>query len=171
MNSAGLNTMAGLIRHCGFCLKEMIGDTIFLCEKCLRRAYCSKECQLADWSCSPNKKGQGHMTWCGTNYGEEDLDWKVSPVPGKGLGIMALRDLPKAYPILVEAPVEKTHPRVVELMPLGATIDEKFELNKFITILEEDYQEHSLFLRVSRLNHSCVPNAALFYINIDKVNW
>lgn len=29
--------------------------------------------------------------------GEEDLDWKVAPIPGKGLGIVALRDIPPKY--------------------------------------------------------------------------
>jgi len=168
MSSSGLDT-AGLIRHCGFCLTELTGDAIKLCRKCLKRTYCSKECQIADWSRSPTKKGQGHKTWCGTNYGEEDLDWKVTPVPGKGLGIIALRDLPKAYPILVEAPVEKTHPRVADLMPPGGTIDEKYEFNKFIASAVEG-NAHCLFLRVSRLNHSCVPNATHFYNNMDKVN-
>lgn len=30
-------------------------------------------------------------------YGEEDLDWTVVPIPGKGLGVVALRDIPPKY--------------------------------------------------------------------------
>ena len=30
-------------------------------------------------------------------YGEEDLDWTVVPIPGKGLGVLALRDIPPKY--------------------------------------------------------------------------
>ena len=30
-------------------------------------------------------------------YGEEDLDWKVVAIPGKGLGVVALRDIPPKY--------------------------------------------------------------------------
>jgi len=101
---------ASLVRHCAFCLTEITGEAIKTCGKCHKRAYCSKACQRVDWSPNKKQKGQGHRTWCGTDYGEEDLNWKVSPVSGKGLGIIALQDIPKAYPILVEAPVDKTLP-------------------------------------------------------------
>jgi len=113
-----------LTRHCAFCLTEIRGEAIKKCAKCHKRAYCSRKCQSKDWT--PNKKGQGHKNWCGTNCGEEDVDWTVCPVPGKGLGIVTLRDIPAAYKIIVEACVDKTHPRVADLMPQDGSLDEKF---------------------------------------------
>ncbi len=35
-------------------------------------------------------------------YGEEDLDWKVESIPGKGLGVVALRDFPALSRIMVD---------------------------------------------------------------------
>ena len=36
------------------------------------------------------------------DYGEEDLDWKVEAIPGKGLGIVALRDFPALTRVMVD---------------------------------------------------------------------
>jgi len=81
------------------------------CSGCKKRAYCSKECQSADWS--TKGKGQGHKIWCGQiTYGEEDVDWEVVPVPNKGLGVRAKRLIPAGFRIIVE-PVftdPKDHP-------------------------------------------------------------
>jgi len=73
-----------------------------LCGKCKRRAYCSRECQISDWS--SKGKGQRHVNWCcsGYEYGEEDIDWEVVKVPKKRLGIRAKRFLPAGYRIIVE---------------------------------------------------------------------
>jgi len=50
-----------------------------------------------------NGKGQRHVNWCGRyDYGEEDLDWEVVPIPNKGLGIRAKRFLPAGFRIIVE---------------------------------------------------------------------
>ena len=35
------------MRHCAYCLKEY-GTPVKLCNKCKKRAYCSKACQTAD---------------------------------------------------------------------------------------------------------------------------
>lgn len=67
---------------------------------CLKRAYCSRECQLVDWT--PKGKGQGHKNWCRLECGEEDVDWEVTSIPGKGLGIVAKRMIPALYRIIVE---------------------------------------------------------------------
>lgn len=88
------------VRHCAFCLK-VCGFPTKKCGKCQRRAYCSKECQAADWSVKG--KGQRHVNWCGRyEYGEEDIDWEVVPVPGKGLGVRAKRLIPAGYRIMVD---------------------------------------------------------------------
>jgi len=167
-SATAATTAEEMKRHCAFCLKEISGEAIKKCAKCHKRAYCSKECQTADWT--PNKKnGQGHKNWCGTDYGEEDVDWAVVPVPGKGLGIVALRDIPKAYPIVVETGVDKTHPRVAELTPLNGSLEMKFHSNKYSCVGRDGVAEEVLCLRMSRVNHSCVPNADNFYDKSVKV--
>jgi len=89
------------VRHCAFCLKEIGGLLIKKCGGCKRRAYCSKECQTADWSVTGS--GQRHKNWCSRyEYGEEDIDWEVIPVENKGLGVVAKRHLPVGYRIIVE---------------------------------------------------------------------
>ena len=57
--------------------------------------------QVADWK--DTGTGQRHKNWCGVHdYGEEDVDWEVIPVPNKGLGIVAKKFLPAGYRIIVE---------------------------------------------------------------------
>jgi len=159
---------ASLKRHCAFCLKEICGEEIKKCGKCRKRAYCSKECQTADWT--PNEKnGQGHKNWCGTDCGEEDIDWIVTPVPGKGLGLVALRDIPAAYPIIVAAVVDKTHPGVADLMPINGSLDDKFNFNTFECGIHNGVEASGVCLRTSRTNHSCDPNAESFYEKYGKV--
>jgi len=168
--SSGLDSAgAPLKRHCALCLKEISGEAIKKCAKCHKRAYCSKECQTEDWS--PNKKGQGHKNWCGIDCGEEDVDWAVVPVPGKGLGIVALRDIPKAYAIMVEAGVDKSHPGVADLMPLHGSLDEKFAFNQFgLGVRDQNDKEVIvLCLRTSRTNHSCDPNAELYCASLKVI--
>ena len=94
-----------LSHHCAFCLK--LSSSSKLCGKCNKRAYCSKQCQIADWS--PGKTGQGHKNWCSKyECGEEDIDYEVSEIPGKGLGIVAKRLIPAKYRIFVE-PIFTSH--------------------------------------------------------------
>jgi len=89
------------MRHCAFCLEALSGSLIKNCSKCKKRAYCSKECQQKDWSVTGT--GQRHKNWCCIyEYGEEDVDWEVVPVPNKGLGVRAKRFLPAGYRIIVE---------------------------------------------------------------------
>ena len=86
-------------RHCAFCLQPC--SQAKLCGGCKKRAYCSTECQKIDWSVTGS--GQKHRNWCGKfEHGEEDVDWKVVPIDGKGLGVVALRRLPAKYRIMVE---------------------------------------------------------------------
>ena len=92
-------------RHCSVCLK--LCSQVKLCGKCFKRAYCSRECQLIDWS--PNGKGQGHKNWCRLECGEEDVDWEVTSIPGKGLGIVAKRMIPALYRIIVEGVFTDPH--------------------------------------------------------------
>jgi len=105
--------------------------------------------------------GQGHKKWCGVTYGEEDLDWEVVPIEGKGLGLRALRDLPPLYRILVEGWLTfedaKGNPRIAELSPEGGEPSDigKFSLNSGIGNMGP-----LLGLRCSRVNHDCDGNAS-----------
>jgi len=53
--------------------------------------------------------------------------------------------------------VEKTHPRVVELLPHNGSLDAKYDLNRVgCGIDDEDHDELSILcLQISRMNHSC----------------
>jgi len=92
----------GVIRHCAYCL-NLCGLPAKLCGGCKKRAYCSKECQVKDWSVKGN--GQRHVNWCRRHEcGEEDVDWEMDmdPIPNKGLGIRAKTFIPAGMKIIVE---------------------------------------------------------------------
>lgn len=143
-----------LARHCAYCLEL---KPFKLCNGCHRRAYCSKECQRADWL--PFGKGQGHKNYCKIEHGQEDVDWEVKPVPGKGLGIIAKRRIPARYRILIEGvlPSATSHPGIANLAPINAPLEKKFLLNS----VAPPNSPLVVGLRYSRVNHSCSPNAAL----------
>lgn len=154
------------MRRCAFCIKTLGGeDKVMLCGGCRRRAYSSETCQKLDWSrVGP---GQGHKNWCELKCGEGDLDWKVQFIsPEKGLGIVALRKLPKGFRIMVEKGLtlplrHESHERnVMALEPKGASLQGKCQFNQLSC---GDKQPSVLCLRLSRINHSCDPNSAHWY--------
>lgn len=149
------------IRHCAFCLNSINDKAIKLCGKCRRRAYCSRDCQVADWF--PQGKGQGHKIWCQLQCGEEDIDWKVDVIPGKGLGLIAKRMLPVRYRIMVDCDRinDKDHPAIKDLMPINGTYEEKFHFN--CLGCGNDNGSTALCLRISRANHNCNANADYLY--------
>lgn len=152
------------IRHCAFCLKLIKDQTIKLCGKCRKRAYCSRECQIADWTSDGN--GQGHKNWCVLQCGEEDIDWYVSEITGKGLGLVAKRFLPAKYRIIVDCCRTKNdHQAIKDLMPINGTFKQKFDLNS----LGRDDGSAALCLRISRANHDCKANADHWYDETFKV--
>jgi len=146
-------------RHCASCLLVLSPETVKLCGGCKKRAYCSKDCQAVDWS-SKKGGGQGHKNWCKLLCGEEDLDWEVAEIPGKGLGLVAKREIPAKFRIMVERLCPKTHPGIQDLMPLNGTIAEKIALN-CLGLSDED--ESAVCLRLSRANHDCNNNANHFH--------
>ena len=120
-----------LTGHCAFCLKELVKDAadVQRCRGCHKRVYCSEACRSADWL--PNGGGQGHANWCNIQCGEEDVDWCVAPIPGKGLGLVAKRRLPALFRIMVEGPRSPDFPAVQDLMPQGGSLQDKYSLNGF----------------------------------------
>ncbi|KAJ3333900.1 hypothetical protein HDU76_001381 [Blyttiomyces sp. JEL0837] len=157
-----------MVRHCAYCLKKL--ETVKLCGRCHRRAYCSPECQKIDWI--PGGMGQGHKNWCGEVSGEEDIDWKVDLISEeKGLGLVALVDIPAGYRILVDRAYTRPdhHPAIGDLEPKHGTKREKFELN-MLGCAESDNQGSVVCLRLSRINHSCDNNAQHYYCKDMTVN-
>ncbi|OXA45077.1 Ubiquitin carboxyl-terminal hydrolase 16 [Folsomia candida] len=137
---------ADKVHHCALCHLEISGQAVHRCGKCRRRVYCGKECQVLDWSCKVRGKGQGHKNWCGISYGEEDEDWCVAPVPGKGLGIVAMRSL-----------VAKERILVVE----NRTIAEIFS-SSVSTNPNAKSDIVSSLGRLSLINHACECNSSRF---------
>lgn len=150
---------ASALRQCAFCLRL---SEFKLCGGCHKRAYCSKECQAVDWS--PTGMGQHHKYWCKLDCGEEDVDFEIVPVPGKGFGVVAKRLIPAKYRIIVEGVHTNpwAHPAIKDLCPSYGSMEEKFETNKFT---------HNgigvIGLRISRVNHDCNPNAG----HIDAISY
>ncbi|XP_021959780.1 uncharacterized protein LOC110855677 [Folsomia candida] len=138
----GKEDAAAKVYHCAVCHLEVSGEEVRRCGKCRRRVYCGKECQLVDWSCKVRGKGQGHKNWCGIPYGEEDEDWCVAHVPGKGLGIVAMRSFSAKERILV-----------VEHRPI-AEIFSGSGLTKSDTV--------GSLGRLKMINHACDCNASRF---------
>ena len=85
-------------RHCSYCLEESPG--LKICQGCKKRAYCSVACQKNDWS--PSGRGQGHKNWCKVSCCEEDVDWKIEEIPGKCVGLIALKYIPALTRVLVD---------------------------------------------------------------------
>lgn len=152
-------------RHCAYCLQR---GSCLLCSGCGKRAYCSVSCRRKDWFTESN--GQGHQNWCKFDCGEEDIDWEVRAIPGKGMGLVAKRFIPSKYKIIIEGIhySAKSHPGIAQLSPVKGTLRQKFENNE----LGGDARNHNgnnyVALRIARVNHSCVPNAAHIYCDTTK---
>jgi hypothetical protein len=74
------------------------------------------------------------QVWCKVECGEEDLDWKVVSIPGKGLGVIAVHDIPAKTRIMVDRvltePEARMRPEVMDLCPEGETFEKKFQINQ-----------------------------------------
>ena len=65
------------------------------------------------------------------------MDWKVVEIPGKGLGVVAVRDIPAKFRIMVDRAYTRSEararPQSMDLYPIGATFEEKFGVNELAT--------------------------------------
>lgn len=150
-------TTAATTRHCATCL-SVICSTPKVCSKCRNRSYCSVECQRMDW-----KLGclQGHKHWCDLGYGEEDIDWELFDYgPSKGIGVRAKRDFTKLERIMVDGVRREDDAVINDLHPIGDSINQKIYLNQLACGQPNQYV---LCARMSRVNHSCNPNAFHIY--------
>jgi hypothetical protein len=137
------------------------------CGKCLKRLYCSKDCQIIDWN------SHAHKHWC-CKAGEIGYDYEIKPSDKyKGLGVFALRNFREGEKIMAQRPF------VIEDLPLlnqnqiaqikklepsdSDLIADKFDFNalecgKGINPV--------LCLDASRINHQCpfVENCSHYWI-------
>mmetsp|Transcript_2391 Transcript_2391/g.2142 ORF Transcript_2391/g.2142 Transcript_2391/m.2142 type:complete len:324 (-) Transcript_2391:15-986(-) len=147
-------------RHCASCLLLIELSNAIICDKCNRRAYCSKECQTNDW-----ESLQEHKHWCELMCGEEDIDWELF-YGVKGYGIRAKRTILPLERIMVDGSRKNNDPVVNDLHPLDGTIEEKEDVNR----LECDTNDQRILCaRLSRVNHSCNRNAFHKYDNTYNV--
>jgi hypothetical protein len=149
---------------CAYCYDKYQKSEMKVCGKCWKRSYCSKECQRKDWS-----DGQCHRYWCGKGYGESGIDWRIVPISEeKGLGMIALREIPVNYRVLIERPIHYEEfvrlSAAKELLPTSSTILEKFQFN---SINCAESTEAMIFMNMSRINHSCDPNCSHEDIQIN----
>ena len=74
------------------------------------------------------------QNWCKLECCEEDVDWKVQEIPGKGLGIIALRDIPALTRIMVDRGYTeaeaRNRPQVMDLHPKNESFETKFMANR-----------------------------------------
>jgi len=172
-------------RRCAYCL-QLCGFPAKLCGDCMKRAYCSKDCQRSDWSVKGN--GQRHVNWCRRHErGEEDVDWEVVPIPNKLLGIRAKKLIPAGMKIIVEPSSSSPNGHsgnnfpffhksslsncyildifvkagIKDLEPVGETLEKKFTSYYFFG--PNMGRPLKVALRISRVNHACRPNAATNY--------
>ena len=87
------------------------------------------------------------------------------------MGIVARRRIPTKYRIIVEAVYTSPlgHPPIEDLMPVGGTMLDKFNLNQTTGDPSRDSGRPQLGLRISRLNHDCDPNAGYNYCDASRV--
>ena len=148
---------------CAFCINTCEdNEKVIVCCSCNRRSYCSSKCMELDADACGT--GQGHSMWCSLGVCEEGLDWVVEPVPGKGLGVVARREIKSRSRIMVDRPRHILFPAVLDLEPSTGTLVEKQQLNSFtlpsVTDMDSKQTDSLLCLRVARINHSCQPNSS-----------
>ena len=137
------------------------------CGKCLKRIYCSKDCQIIDW------KFRGHKHWC-CLAGEIGFDYEIKQSDKfKGLGVFAMRDFTEGEKIMAQKPF------VIEDLPL-LTINQIIQIQKLepsnSDLIADKFDLNALncgkglnpvlCLHASRINHQCpfVENCSHLWI-------
>jgi hypothetical protein len=128
---------------CAFCYAP--AKKLLVCGRCLKRRYCSKDCQSSDW------KEASHKYFCG-KAGEIGIDYDIRPTEdGRGLGVFTRRSFEKNDIIMAERPIIKANddvfhkngwdqigwdqipssvrPAIRALLPIDGTIKQKIQTN------------------------------------------
>lgn len=152
---------------CTICCVSLENPQLRLkCGKCLKRIYCSKDCQIIDWS-------SGHKHWC-CKAGEIGFDYEIKQSNKyKGLGVFAMRNFSEGEKIMAQKPF------TVESAPLltPIQINEIKKLEPYDSDLIADKFDFNaldcgkginpvLCLHASRINHQCpfVDNCSHLWI-------
>jgi hypothetical protein len=154
------------------CISLKTPQSRFKCGKCLKRIYCSKECQHLDWV------KYSHKHWC-CKAGEIGYDYEIKPSNKyKGLGVFALRNFREGEKIMAQRPFK------IEDLPLltPTQIDtiKKLEpsnsdliANKFDSNALDCGTKVNpvLCLDASRINHQCpfVENCSHLWIKEHQI--
>ena len=160
----------GAMGFCAFCYNP--AKELLCCGQCLKRQYCSKECQRQDW------KTAHHKHFC-QKTGEIGMDFEIK-ICEKGVGVFALRTFKKNDMIMAERPILKfpsgTLPNeaslpstaktaVNALHPHDGSFQKKVLINGiWCTDASEGAGEIGLFITMSRVNHHCLGNAVHQYL-------
>lgn len=96
--------MSELRRECTFCSKTGSDTDLKQCARCLAVDYCSRECQKQHWK-THRRDCVATIAVPTTTHDVPILDaifnqqrqscYKVSPIPGKGQGLLATHDIPR----------------------------------------------------------------------------
>lgn len=156
---------------CAHCYQQQAGEPLLRCSQCSKRCYCS-DCRTTDWnSC--------HQRWYGA-AGEIDEAFEVCNIPGKGLGLFALRPLKRFDAVMIERPlITTTYPRfsslpapavaaLEALCPAGAPVQRKIVTNQVALASSED-DGSGVFVTMSHSNHSCVSNVEHYFLEAQGV--
>jgi hypothetical protein len=154
---------------CAFCYDP--AKELLRCGQCLKRQFCSKECQRQDWKAH-------HKQYC-KKTGEIGYDFEIKSCE-KGLGVFAMRPFQKNDMIMVERPLLKfpsgtlpneasvpgTAKKAVDVLhPDDAPFPKKVLTNGIsCTDISEDNGTTGLFVTMSRVNHHCLGNADHQYL-------
>lgn len=153
------------------CISLENPKSILRCGKCLKRIYCSKDCQTIDWKA-------GHKHWCCV-AGEIGFDYEIrSSDKFKGLGVYAIRDFVEGEKIMANKPFRVENIPLLSVGQIDAIkklepsnsdlIADKFDFNAL------DCGKGSnpvLCLHASRINHQCpfVENCSHLWIKEHEV--
>lgn len=151
--------------QCSECL--LYFGKVYKCSRCKKVCYCSKECQINAWK-------DYHSMECGK--------MQVVPIKGKGLGVVALREIKKGEVICEDMELLTIFPHMYnpdnikkqimdlsdsnkrKLMSLsGGDSDDKYKLGwKIVNNFSEGPRSSKIvYYTHSRFNHSCIPNVCL----------
>jgi hypothetical protein len=106
--------------------------------------------------------GQRHKSWCGLDTGEEDVDWALEAIPGKGLGLVAKRPFAANSRIMVDGLCSRKNARIQSIFLLPQPpIQEDNYLPLYFG--EDCGKDEEGTLRLGRTNHDCDPNSGQVY--------
>ncbi len=101
--------------------------------------------------------------------GEEDLDWKVVSIPGKGMGLIAVHDIPAKTRIMVDRaltePEARMRPEVMDLC-LGKGMAQNSDLCPEGETFEKKFLSHQLSSDAGPVSTCYSCRCCLVYVEV-----